>query len=442
MMGRRQPNRVIVASLIGTSLEWYDFFLYGTAAALVFGPLFFPEAGPLTGTLLAFATHWAGFLARPIGAVVFGHFGDRVGRKNVLAVTLLLMGLSTFLIGLLPTYTSIGVAAPLLLVVLRFVQGLSVGGEWGGAVLMAIEHGDPGRRGLSASWPQVGVPIGSMLSAGTIGLANLSLSDSAFMTWGWRLPFLLSGVLALVGLWIRRTIAESPMFAQVPEPARTPVREVVRTHPRALVTAFCSKIGADVAYYVFTLYVLTYLTGTVGLTRHMALNAVLIASAAQVLLLPLFGALSDRIGRRPLYLAGAIGAAAWIFAFFPLLDSASFAVIALAVGVGLLTHTAMLGPMGAFFAELFGTRVRYSGTSLGSQAAGVAGGALAPIVSIALLDRFGDTIAISLYVTAALAVSALGLLIAPKPVEWTSSGEAGTPPATSRVGRRRHQASP
>jgi MFS family permease len=326
------PRRVIVASLVGTSLEWYDFFLYGSAAALVFGKLFFPSFAAVTGTLLAFATYAVGFVARPLGGIVFGHFGDRVGRKGVLVVTLVLMGGATFAIGLLPTYAAWGAAAPVLLVTLRFLQGLGLGGEWGGAVVMTMEHGGDERRGLNASWPQVGVPAGNLLAAGVLWLLNTVQSDAAFLSWGWRVPFLLSGVLVLVGLWIRFTVAESPRFAEVEgasATARLPLVEVLATHPRSLLVAMAARVGTDVAFYVFTLYVLTYVTGTVGLPRSYALSAVLIGSAVQLALIPLFGALSDRVGRRPVYAAGAIGAALWAFAFFPLLDTGNRAAIVL-----------------------------------------------------------------------------------------------------------------
>lgn len=409
-----QTRRVILASLIGTSLEWYDFFLYTTAATLVFGKLFFPTLDPLNATLLALTTNAVAFVARPLGGIVFGHFGDRAGRKTVLVVTLLVMGSSTFLIGLLPGYASIGVAAPVLLAVLRFVQGLGLGGEWGGAVIMSMEHGDERRRGFNASWPQVGVPAGYVLATGLLTIMSFAQSDAAFLSWGWRIPFLLSGALVLVGLWVRLRVTESPLFAELPRKARMPLVEVLRTHPRALLSAFAARIGVDVAFYTFTAYILVYITTSLQLPRSYGLNAVLIGSALQLVLIPLFGALSDRVGRRPVYLAGVIGAAIWVFAFFPLLDTRSFPMIALAAVVALIAHAAMYGPQAAFIAELFSTRLRYSGASMGYQVAGILGGALAPIVALKLFSVYGTTLAVSVYVVAALAVTALGLAIAPE----------------------------
>ncbi|GIH99416.1 MFS transporter [Planobispora takensis] len=429
-MAGSQTRRVIVAGLIGTSLEWYDFFLYGSAAALVFGKLFFPTFEPLTGTLLAFLTYAVGFVARPLGGIVAGHFGDRVGRKNVLVATLLLMGMSTFLIGLVPGYATIGVAAPLLLVLLRFVQGLGLGGEWGGAVLMSIEHGSPRRRGFNASWPQVGVPAGNLLAAGVLGVMSAALPEEAFLSWGWRVPFLLSGVLVVVGLWIRLRIVESPLFAEVEQSgrkAKMPLVEVLRTHPRELGSAFLARIGVDVAFYTFVTYSLSYVSDTLGLDRSVALNAVLIGSAVQLFLIPMFGALSDRVGRRPVYLGGVIAAAVWVFAFFPLLETGSFPVIALAMIVALACHAAMYGPQAAFIAELFSTRLRYSGASMGYQVAGIFGGALAPIIALQLFETFGTALAVSLYVVAALAVTAVGLALAPRIREAEFTGGRETP---------------
>jgi metabolite-proton symporter len=425
------PRRVIVASLVGTSLEWYDFFLYGTASALVFNKLFFPNFDPVVGTLLAFATYAVGFVARPLGGIVFGHFGDRVGRKQVLVVTLLIMGISTFLIGLLPTYASIGVAAPILLVALRFAQGLGLGGEWGGAVLMSLEHGAPERRGLNASWPQVGVPVGNLLAAGVLALLNLVLSEQAFLSWGWRVAFLLSGVLVLVGLWVRMTIAESPLFAEVEQSgakARLPLLEVLSQHPKELLIAMGARIGTDVAFYTFTLYILTFITANLGLPRGVGLNAVLIGSACQLALIPLFGSLSDRLGRRPVYAAGAIASALWAFAFFPLLSTRSTVVIVLATIVALATHAAMYGPQAAFIAELFSTKLRYSGASMGYQIAGVLGGGIAPLVSIALARSFGTPFAVSAYVLAMIVLTLVALAVAPE----TSRMDLNEEPAPAR----------
>jgi MFS family permease len=323
-------RRVVVASLIGTSLEWYDFFLYGLAAALVFNKLFFPRFDPVTGTLLAFATFAVGFVARPLGGIVFGHYGDRVGRKNVLAVTLLLMGTATFLIGVLPTYSVIGAVAPALLVTLRFLQGLGLGGEWGGAVVMSLESGDPRRRGFNVSWPQTGAPVGNLLATAVLGVLTGTLSDSAFISWGWRVPFLLSGVLVALGIWIRLSLLESPLFAEMEESqpkARIPMVEVLRRYPSALLVAVGCRIGADVTYYTFALFIVSYVTSTLGLPRSVPLNAVLIGSACQLVLIPAFGSLSDRFGRRPVFLFGAIGSAAWAFAFFALLDTRSAVAI-------------------------------------------------------------------------------------------------------------------
>ena len=411
------PRKVIVASLIGTSLEWYDFFLYGTASALVFNKLFFPNFDPLVGTLLAFATYAVGFIARPLGGLVFGHFGDRVGRKQVLIVTLLIMGIATFLIGALPTYQAIGVAAPILLVVLRFVQGLGLGGEWGGAVLMSLEHGAPDRRGLNASWPQVGVPVGNLLAAGVLGLLNLLLTEDAFLSWGWRIAFFLSGALVLVGLWIRMTITESPLFEEVEsagEKARMPLIEVIKRHPRGLLVAMGARLGTDVAFYTFTLYILTFLTANLGLPRSVGLNAVLIGSAVQIALIPLFGGLSDRYGRRPVYALGAVSAAVWAFVFFPLLSTRSPVVIVLATVVALITHAAMYGPQAAFIAELFSTELRYSGASMGYQIAGVLGGGIAPLVSIAIAGATGTAFAVSFYVLAMVVLTLIALWAAPE----------------------------
>jgi len=410
-------RRVVVASLVGTSLEWYDFFIYGTAAALVFNQLFFPRFEPLVGTLLAFTTYAVGFVSRPLGGIIFGHYGDRLGRKNVLVVTLLLMGIATFVIGLLPTYSTLGLWAPILLVVLRFLQGLGLGGEWGGAVLMTLESGKRERRGVNASWPQVGVPIGLLLANGVLSLTNAVMSEADFKSWGWRVPFLLSIVLVFFGIWIRTTIAESPLFRELAlrrTGVRAPALEVLLQYPKRVLLAIGARVGVDVAFYTFVLFIATYIATFLKLPRSYALNAVLIAAACQVGAIPCFGVLSDRYGRRPIYLLGAVGAALWVFVFFALLDTGSFALIVVATVIALLLHAAMYGPQASFIAEMFPTRVRYSGASMGYQLAGIVGGALAPIISVALLGRYGSSLAVSLYVLAMLAVTTLCVFAAPE----------------------------
>jgi metabolite-proton symporter len=431
-------RRVIVASLVGTSLEWYDFFIYGTAAALVFNQIFFPSFDPLVGTLLAFTTYAVGFVARPLGGVVFGHYGDKLGRKNVLVVTLLIMGIATFLIGLLPTYGSIGVWAPILLVALRFLQGLGLGGEWGGAVLMTLESGSAHRRGLNASWPQVGVPIGLLLANGVLSLMGAVTSESGFVDWGWRVPFLLSGVLVIVGLWIRLTIAESPLFREVQEhdaEVKAPIVDVLRRYPSRVLLAIGARIGVDVAFYTFVLFVTTYVVTYLGLPNSYALNAVLIAAAVQVVLIPWFGVLSDRFGRRPVYLFGAVGAAIWVFVFFALLDTGRFILIAVATVIALVFHAAMYGPQASFIAEMFPTKVRYTGASMGYQLAGILGGALAPIISVALLDRYDTSVAVSLYVVGVLVLTAVCVFLAPETSRIDLHADPGTGGSTQREHR-------
>ncbi|MFF4378902.1 MFS transporter [Kitasatospora sp. NPDC001547] len=413
--------RVVAASLIGTTIEWYDYFLYGTAAALVFGRLFFPHSDPLTGTLLSFLTYAIGFAARPLGALVFGHFGDRVGRKKLLVVSLLLMGGSTTAIGLLPTYDSIGVAAPVLLTVLRLVQGFALGGEWGGAVLLVSEHGDQRRRGFWASWPQGGAPAGNLLAAGVLSLMTAVQSDAEFLAWGWRVPFLLSALLVVVGMWIRLAVDESPLFKQAlaaqqerkrerTTAERLPLVEVLRNHWREVLVAMGARMAENISYYVMTTFVLTYAVTHAHFSKQTALNAVLIASAIQFALIPLFGALSDRVGRRPVYLVGAVGVGAWAFVFFGLVDLGSFGSLVTAVTVGLVFHSAMYAPQAAFFSELFATRMRYSGASIGAQFSSVAAGAPAPLIATALLKDYGSATPISVYVAIAAVITVVAVL--------------------------------
>ncbi|KOG41901.1 MFS transporter [Streptomyces decoyicus] len=419
-------KRIVAASLIGTTIEWYDFFLYGSAAALVFNRLFFPGSDPLVGTLLSFLTYAVGFAARPIGALVFGHYGDRLGRKKLLVLSLLMMGGATFAIGLLPTHATVGTAAPVLLTVLRLVQGFALGGEWGGAVLLVSEHGDARRRGFWASWPQTGAPAGQLLATGVLSALTALLSDAAFASWGWRVPFLLSGVLVVVGLWVRLSVDESPVFkaalaraaarraegSAMEKVEKLPLVAVLKYHWRDVLIAMGARMAENISYYVITAFVLVYATSHTGLSQQIALNAVLIASALHFAVIPAWGALSDRIGRRPVYLLGAVGVAVWAFPFFALVDSSRFGLLLLAVSVGLVFHGAMYAPQAAFFAEMFATRMRYSGASIGAQFASVAAGAPAPLIATALLADYDSPTPIALYVIAAALLTLLAVGVA------------------------------
>ncbi|HLU75720.1 MAG TPA: MFS transporter [Nonomuraea sp.] len=408
-------RKVFLGSFIGTAIEWYDFFIYGLAAALVLGRLFFPSFDPVVGTLSAFAAFSVGFVARPIGGVIFSHFGDRIGRKSALVASLLLMGVATFLIGLLPTYETIGVAAPVCLVLLRFCQGVAVGGEWGGAVLMSVEHSRPHRRGLAGSIPQMGVPAGLIL-ASVAFLALSPLGEEEFAAWGWRIPFLASGVLVVVGLMIRLGIAESPEFQDLRREngtLKSPAWTVLRRNPKNVLLAAAMRQETTL-FYVLVTFIVSYGTDQVGVSRDVMLNGTTVAALVALLTIPMFGSLSDRFGRRNVFRAGAASAVIFPIPFFALVDTGEPWLIYLALILGLaLVHASMYGPQAAFFSELFGTQVRYSGASLGYQLGSVVGG-LSPLVATSLIVvTDGSPVYVIGYVAALQLVAFLGATFAP-----------------------------
>jgi metabolite-proton symporter len=396
-----QLRRAVIASTIGTAIEWYDFFLYSTVTGLVFAKLYFPHSDPWVGTLEAFAIYAVGFVARPVGAAIFGHYGDRIGRKSTLIATLLLMGLATFAVALVPTYESIGIWGAVILTVLRFIQGVGVGGEWGGSVLMSMEWArSNGSRGFIASWPQFGVPCGLFL-ANLAVLAFSQMSGEQFLAWGWRVPFLLSLILVGVGLYIRLGIFETPVFAKLlaeRKIERTPLREVIKRHPKEIVLSAFARMAEQAPFYIFTAFVFSYGIGALHVSRDFLLTAVLAASVVSFFTIPFFGHLSDRIGRKNMYIIGAIVTGIFGFIYFGMLNTGSAAIIFFAIVVSLVPHDMMYGPQAALIAESFTGRLRYSGSSLGYQLASIIAGGPAPLIATWLFGRYHTPYAIAIYI--------------------------------------------
>lgn len=409
---KSKTGRLAAASSIGTALEWYDFTVYNIMAALVFNHVFFPSFDPLVGTILAFSTYAVGYVSRPLGGFVFGHLGDVAGRKTVLIVTLVIMGITTALMGLLPGYSVWGIWSPVLLVTLRFVQGIALGGEWAGAVLLSMEHGDAGKRGRNASFAQVGPSCGTLIGTGFITLVTVAMSADQFQAWGWRIPFLLSLLLVMFGLWLRRGVEETPTFVAMQtekKTTHTPLKEVFINYRKQLLIAGGSRIGSDVLYALVVVFTLTYVTTVLHLPRPLALMATMLGAIGNAITVPMFGALSDKWGRRPVYIIGALLAIVWSFVFFALLDSTQPVLIILAVIGGLLIHAMMYGPQAAFVTEQFPSHVRYAGSSLAYTLAGIVGGGFAPLIITSLFKETGSTLWVSLYVSLALVITLFAL---------------------------------
>jgi MFS family permease len=409
-------RKAVIAATVGTTIEWYDFFIYGTAAGLIFPKLFFPNEDPLTGTLAAFSTYFIGFVGRPIGAAIFGHYGDRIGRKATLIATLMLMGIATFLVAFVPGYASIGIWGAIILTVLRTLQGIGVGGEWGGSVLIAMEWSrSHGSRGLVASWPQFGVPSGLFLSNLVILIVS-AWTGADFATWGWRVPFVLSIVLIGIGLWIRLGILETPVFRQLVETdtiERAPIIEVIKRQPREIILSALLRMAEQAPFYIFTAFVFAYGVGTLKMSRDLILAAVLVASCVSFVSIPLFGHVSDRIGRRNMYLIGAAATGLFGFLYFGMLDTAIASAVFIAIVLSLIPHDMMYGPQAALIAEAFTPRLRYSGASLGYQLASVIAGGPAPLIATALFAAYHTGYAVAIYIAACAVVSLVSAALMP-----------------------------
>ncbi|HSU70127.1 MAG TPA: MFS transporter [Micrococcaceae bacterium] len=422
-------RRATVASVVGTTIEWYDFFLYGTAAALVFPQLFFPGQNAFAGVLAAFGTQFVGFVARPIGAAIFGHFGDRIGRKTTLMATLFLMAFGTVLIGVLPTYQSIGVAAPILLVLLRIIQGIGVGGEWGGSVLLSMEWGHQKRRGLAASWPQIGVPLGLVLSTGVVRLTTGVTGTAGFAAYGWRIPFILSIILIGVGLFVRLRVIESPEFEQIrmsKKVIKNPVLEAIKRQPKQILLSALVRTSEQAPFYLFITFVITYATKHLKLSSNSILDDTLIAAALGLISVPVFGRLSDKFGRRRVYGVGIVLTAVFAFPYFGLLNTGNSVLVLVAVIISLMLHDIQYGPQAALIAESFDADIRYTGAGLGYQLASVVAGGPAPLIAAALLAHYGDSTSISVYILICCAVSMVALVLLPK-VAQAQTGKIAAP---------------
>jgi MFS family permease len=411
-----QLRKAVIAATIGTTIEWYDFFIYGTAAGLVFGKLYFPNSDPLTATLAAFGTYFIGFVGRPIGAAIFGHYGDRIGRKATLIATLMCMGIATFLVAFVPTYESIGIWGAVLLTVLRMIQGIGVGGEWGGSVLLAMEWSRThGQRGLVASWPQFGVPCGLFLSNLAI-LAYSAWSGDQFGGWGWRLPFALSIVLVGIGLWIRLGILETPVFQELLNKnkiEKAPILEVIKRQPREIILSALLRMAEQAPFYIFTAFIFAYAVGTLHMSRNLILTAVLVGSCVSFITIPLSGHISDRIGRKKMYLLGAAATGVFGFIYFGMVDTAAPVLVFVAIVLSLIPHDMQYGPQAALIAEAFTPRLRYSGASLGYQLASIIAGGPAPLIATALFAAYHSGYAISIYIAACAVVSLIAAALMP-----------------------------